>query len=54
MKEHMRVNDSPDVLGIQQQTEFATNAWTSLNHKVYVAITVHLEWEATCNALGHC
>ena len=22
---------------------FATNAWTSLNHKAYVAITVHLE-----------
>jgi hypothetical protein len=22
---------------------FATDAWTSLNHKAYVAITVHLE-----------
>jgi len=31
--------------GIQGKLSFATDAWTSPNHKAFVAITVHLEHE---------
>lgn len=27
------------------ELNFATDAWTSPNHRAYVAITVHLAWE---------
>jgi hypothetical protein len=34
---------SPEIIEIQWELSFATDTWTSPNHKAYVAITVHFE-----------